>query len=116
MHLVLMTSSAPLMPVTGDSRRAVAIAWKRYAPSLKCVARRMTEDRDERRDLLQEAMVALWKADPTRYDFDDVEDVDYLYRILVNRMLDVWDRFPKRVTDMEELHLAARIEGRRVRQ
>ena len=53
---------------------------------------RMTKDLDEQEDLMQEALIALWKADPTRYDVHDGRDMGYLRRIMVNRMKRVYGR------------------------
>ena len=75
---------------TGDARRACESAWPLFAPALTRVAERMTDDKDEREDLLQEAMIALWNADPTRFDLRDPLDMRYLEKILVHRMWKVW--------------------------
>lgn len=58
--------------------------------SLRPVARRLTEDVEERKDLLQEALVELWAIDPTRFDLREASEIEYLRRMLVNRMWDVW--------------------------
>lgn len=76
--------------LTGDSSLAVAATWPRYVRTLTQVARRMTRDADEQADLLQEALVELWKTDPTRFDLRDPREVRYLKRILVSRMWRVW--------------------------
>ena len=76
--------------LTGDSGLAVDPAWSELAPSLRRVARRMTSARDEQDDLLQEALVALWAIDPTRFDLREHAELAYLRRMLVNRMWDAW--------------------------
>jgi DNA-directed RNA polymerase specialized sigma24 family protein len=81
---------AATAPFTGDASLAVGSAWPVVAPTVTRFAERLTEDPDDRKDLVQEAMIELWKADPTRYDLRDPDDVDYLTRILTNRMRDVW--------------------------
>lgn len=78
--------------LTGDSSLAVDPAWSELAPSLRRVARRMTSARDEQDDLLQEALVALWVIDPTRFDLREPAELAYLRRMLVNRM---WDALGK---------------------
>lgn len=75
-----------------DSGLAVESSWPQFADQVKRLARWMTDDRDERKDLVQEALIALWMADPTRFDLDDRYDRGYLRRILRNRMWHVWDR------------------------
>jgi hypothetical protein len=74
---------------------AIGPEWRVFRPSLKRVARRMTVDPDIRADLLQEATIALWQTDPTRFDLRDEADRQYLFAVLRNRMLDVW-RFERR--------------------
>jgi len=71
---------------------AIGPAWRVFRPSLKAMARRMTLDRDIRADLLQEATIALWGTDPTRFDLRDDAERKYLFAVLRNRMRDVWRR------------------------
>ena len=70
---------------------AVEHAWRNFAFSIELIAGNMTDDEDMRDDLVQEAMIRLWKTDPTRFDLRDRVDVRYLHKILVHRMWDVWD-------------------------
>jgi DNA-directed RNA polymerase specialized sigma24 family protein len=39
---------------------------------------------------VQEALVELWMIDPTRFDLRERKELNYLRRMLVNRMWDVW--------------------------
>lgn len=83
----------PPMPapvLNGDASLAVERTWPLFESSLRERARRMTRCVDDQNDLVQEALIELWSADPTRYDLEDPREVAYLRRILVNRMLDVW--------------------------
>jgi DNA-directed RNA polymerase specialized sigma24 family protein len=73
-------------PFVAKASRAVVGAWRKFEPAVARMAERMTDDQDEREDLVQEAMIALWKADPTRFDLRDQRDVRYLHKILVHRM------------------------------
>ena len=88
----------------GDSRLAVDSAWETFRPSIRACAQQMTKERDEQQDLEQEAMIALWKADPTRYDLGDPGDAEYLRRILINRMWHVWGVHDNRFLEMAERH------------
>ena len=74
----------------GDAQRAVARVWGEMEAELRRVAQRLTENRDEQDDLLQEALVELWRTDPTRYDLRRRNERRFLRRVLVNRMWKVW--------------------------
>ena len=74
----------------GDARRAVSRVWSEMEVPLRRVAQRLTENRDEQDDLLQEALVELWRTDPTRYDLRQRNEQRFLRRVLVNRMWKVW--------------------------
>ncbi len=76
--------------LSGDSGRAVEAMWPGMEVSLLPAARRITEDRDQQDDLVQEALVELWMIDPTRFDLRERKELNYLRRMLVNRMWDVW--------------------------
>ena len=77
-------------PFTGDASRAVESAWPIFEAKLTRKAERMADDQDQREDLLQEARIKLWKVDSTRFDLYDLDDVQYLQKILVHRMREVW--------------------------
>ena len=74
----------------GDSGYAVERVWETYAVTLRRAVQRMTDDPDEQKDLLQEALVELWLTDPTRFDLRDRGERRYLRRVMVNRMWRVW--------------------------
>lgn len=84
-------------PFVADSSLAVAATWPEFSVRLARVARRMTDDPDEQEDLLQIALIELWKIDPTRFELGDEEDRAYLGRMLVHQMWRAWggekDRF-----------------------
>lgn len=83
-----------------DSRDAVARVWSQFEETLRRVSLRMTDDEDERDDLLQAALMELWLADPTRFDVRDRGERRYLRRILVNTMWRVW----KEERSFEHMH------------
>jgi DNA-directed RNA polymerase specialized sigma24 family protein len=96
---------------TGDASRAVGEAWPMFAPALATFAQRLAEDEDDQADLLQEALIELWKIDPTRFDLRHEDERAYLYRALVNRMWDVWGGAKHRfeaMADPEAIALAAK--------
>jgi DNA-directed RNA polymerase specialized sigma24 family protein len=74
----------------GNTDLAVEWAWDLIKRSLRPATHRITDDVDERKDLLQEALVELWAIDPTRFDLREPKEVAYLRRMLINRMWDVW--------------------------
>lgn len=76
--------------LSGESSLAVEAVWPQIEFSLLPAARRITEDRDQQDDLVQEALVELWMIDPTRFDLRERKEFNYLRRMLVNRMWDVW--------------------------
>lgn len=79
-------------PITAEAILAFEIVWPELEPSIKRFARTITGNREDRRDLVQEAMIALWKCDPARFDFRDASEVAYVRRILINHMWDAWGR------------------------
>lgn len=74
---------------TGDAMQAYARVWRYVQYAVERYARSLTEDRDEREDLIQEARVELWRIDPSRCDLQNRNDVDYLRRMLRNCMRDL---------------------------
>ena len=78
------------LPITADGVLAFDTVWPDLEPSIRRFARRLTPDRDHQEELVQEAMVKLWRVDPTRYDFRNQSDVSYIRRVLINRMRNVW--------------------------
>ena len=80
--------------VTAEGVLAFGASWEVLEPSLKRFARLMVRNVDDRKDLLQDAMVELWNLDPTRYDFRDDADVSYIRRRLIMRMWSVWGGDP----------------------
>jgi len=75
---------------TGDSMRAFEVAWALIGGRVENAARRFTEDVDLRADLVQEARIALWRADPTRFNLGDASEQAYLRGVAFNRMRDAW--------------------------
>ena len=85
-----MTLASQKTPLTAEGMRALGVAWPVFERTIKRVAHNITQDPDERDDLIQSAMVELWEIDPTRYLFASATEVGYVREILVNRMLRVW--------------------------
>ena len=56
-------------------------------PSVRQVAKLLSDDPTERAELIQEAMVALWQEDPTRFNFRNGADVSQIKKILRDRMV-----------------------------
>lgn len=78
------------MFVIGDAMRSIERAWAQLSRDLIPVARGLTKDPDLMDDLLQEARIALWELDPTRFELRDARERYYLWRALKNRMWKVW--------------------------
>lgn len=77
-------------PPTGREILAFGTAWPKFVRPMKRWAFMLTNDADHQEDLMQEVMVTLWNADPTRWDFRNEDHVKYMTRMLINRMYDVW--------------------------
>lgn len=90
MNLSSIDLASTGVPTTAEEILAFGTVWPELAPSIERFARLITPERDHQQDLIQEAMVALWNADSTRYNFRERADVAYVRRMLINRMWDVW--------------------------
>ena len=77
------------IPITAEGCMAFGAVWPKFESSITLFARRLTKDRLYRDDLVQEAMIALWKIDPTRYDFNNEAHLRYMHRVMINRICDV---------------------------
>ena len=105
----MMTPASLREQLAGDAALAVDRVWLRFRPPLRRLARRLTDDRDLRKDLVQEAMISLWDIDPTRFDFREWREFTYVRNALMNRMRDVWRAEMSRcVMTVEE---ATRLSG-----
>ncbi len=80
------------VPVTTEAMLIFTVVWPSFESRIEAFARRLAHHLDDREDLVQEAMITLWKCDPTAYDFLDPKDMAYLRRAMVHRMCDVWGR------------------------
>ncbi|HEY5218546.1 MAG TPA: hypothetical protein VIJ16_02000, partial [Gemmatimonadaceae bacterium] len=76
--------------MNSETERNMARALAVLEPTLQRVAHRLTNNRDLRDDLLQEARIYLWRMDPSRFDLRNVDEVRYVQRELVARMWRVW--------------------------
>ena len=85
-----LTFASQKTPLSGDGMRALGAAWLVFERTITRVAHNITQDPDERDDLIQSAMVELWEIDPTRYRFVSAAEFGYVREILVHRMLRVW--------------------------
>ena len=77
-------------PFRGDAHLAVEAAWPLFRQGVRRTARRLSAAPDDQDDLEQEAFIELWRCDPTRYDLTRKDDVDYVARLLSNRMWHAW--------------------------
>jgi hypothetical protein len=77
------------MPITAEATLAYETLCARLAPGLRNFAKTITDDVDDQKDLVQEAMISLWTADPARYDVRNKSEVAFLRRILIVRMWQV---------------------------
>lgn len=78
------------IPVTGREIHATAKVWPIFARSMLRFARHCTADHDDREELVEVSMVALWNEDPTRWDFGVDENILRMNRRLIRRMENVW--------------------------
>ena len=105
------------VPVTTEARLLFNLAWPLFESRIERYAWRLSDEHDEREDLVQEAMITLWKCDPSAFDFLDPDDVGYLRRAMLNRMRNAYrKKHPvAKVSDMPASHvraLVAQVEGR----
>ena len=80
------------VPLTTEAMLIFTVVWPSFERGIEAFARRLASDPDDQEDLVQEAMITLWRCDPTAYDFHDRADMAYLRRAMVNRMCDAWGR------------------------
>ena len=107
------------VPVTTEAMLIFTVVWPTFERGIEEFARRLACQADDREDLVQEAMITLWKCDPTAYDFLDPADMAYLRRAMVHRMCDAWGRkrehFETRNAAMPPSHaraLVAQLQSR----
>lgn len=70
----------------GSSDGAFDRAWEVLQKSVGTVAWRLTRNREDQEELIQEARIELWLIDPTRFRVDDSGQVRYLRKMLMRRM------------------------------
>ena len=87
------------VPITTEAMLYIALLWPSFQHSIERYAERLSPDADDRDDLIQVAMIALWRSDPTAYDFLIPDDVAFLRRVMKHRMLDVWGRHRTRLAE-----------------
>ena len=75
---------------TGEGVRTFGLAWRKLERSITRYIYLVTPERAAQDDLLQVAMIELWKLDPTRYDLRNSSDMAYMRRTLVTRICDAW--------------------------
>jgi DNA-directed RNA polymerase specialized sigma24 family protein len=83
---------ATTTPITRipDENAILTRLFREFRPALKRRARRMTDDKDVQTDLLQEALILLWRMNPIELQQMDAETRAYVFRSLCNRMRNVW--------------------------
>ena len=94
--------SLSCVSITAESMLLFSVVWPTFEPAVEALAYAITPDRDDREDLVQEAMITLWKSNPSCYDFMDRRDIAYVKRMLINRMIDVWGRHRSGGVRMED--------------
>lgn len=110
-------------PVTTEAKLIFDLAWPLFEKGIVNYARQLvqlTDDCEDRaEDLVQEAMIVLWKCDPSAYDFLNPKDVAFLRTAMNNRMRDLAPPQPGDELDtkpvMPASHfraLVAQLEGR----
>jgi hypothetical protein len=72
---------------TGDVRHAFLKVWKGVEPAMERCVLLLTEDPDERKDLLQEARFALFDMEATRCNPASEKDLAALARVLMDVMI-----------------------------
>src|SRR5436309_1766426 len=81
----LVLTNARFQPLRGDTTGELQLVIARLDDRLRRAARTIAEgDRDLADDLYEVAVTQLWEMDPSRFDQDDE---GYLWRSMVNRML-----------------------------
>lgn len=75
---------------TVDSMSMLDVVWAVLGERVERASRRMTRDDDLRADLVQEAKIALWRIDATRFDLRRKRERAFVRRVVVNRMWNVW--------------------------
>ena len=82
------SASVPQWPRSrgGSSDRAFDHAWGLLEKSVRTVAWRLTRNREDQEELVQEARIELWLIDPTRFRLDDARQLRYLRKMVMHRM------------------------------
>ena len=76
----------PEAGATGDVMEAYTRVWPHLQVEVERCARKITKDRDERDDLIQEARLELWRVDASRCDLRSMDDLLYLRAMLTKHM------------------------------
>lgn len=111
------------VPVTTEAKLIFELAWPLFEKGVENYARQLVQDTDDAvdraEDLVQEAMIVLWRCDPTGFDFLNPKDVGYLRAAMNNRMRALAPPQPEdepgRKPGMPASHvraLVAQLEGR----
>jgi DNA-directed RNA polymerase specialized sigma24 family protein len=98
-------------PITADANLSFDPGWTQLEPSIRRFAQRLTPDADHQEDLMQEAMIRFWSADPTRYDFSNRRDARYMRVTLIRHLWDVWGDDGDRFQSQDDATPTDPIEG-----
>ncbi|MDB4913085.1 MAG: hypothetical protein JWM95_729 [Gemmatimonadetes bacterium] len=98
---VRSTVSLDGVPPTTEAMLILALVWPSFEPEIRCYAEKLSKAPDDQDDLVQVALIALWRSDPTAYDLLLRDDVAYLRSIMMNRMRDVYGRHRLRLAKLE---------------
>ena len=105
----------PADGATGDvMMQADSRIWRLVQASVHRTADRLSNDRDQREELIQAARLELWRIDASRCDFTDPRELSYLRGILSKEMSNVAEanfRGRNARTDVVPPELAKALKG-----
>jgi DNA-directed RNA polymerase specialized sigma24 family protein len=97
---------------TADPARGVERAVAELRGYVRRAARRIAAEREELiEDLVQEGMIGVWVADPSRLDLDDPRDRLYARRTIRRRIRAAWAREIRATRPPDVRLLSHRVRG-----
>ena len=92
-------SPAESGPITTVAMLYIALLWPLFRRSIERYAEKLSRNLDDQDDLVQVAMITLWRSDPTAYDFLLPSDVAFLKKVMKDQMKDVYGRHRIRIKE-----------------
>ena len=92
-------SPAESGPITTEAMLYIALLWPLFRRSIERCAEKLSRNLDDQDDLVQVAMITLWRSDPTAYDFLLPGDVAFLKKVMKDQMKDVYGRHRTRIKE-----------------